>query len=251
MHSVVEDVGNSHLVLSEGTGFIGADAGSRSKSLNGFEVLDEDHLLGHSLGGKSKRNGDGSEETFWDVSDDDTNGEDQVSDQWVVVDHTEDEENNTEGNGDSRDNSNESFDFNSEWGLGRLGGGGEVSNQTNDSCITSSDADTLTGSGVARATEESGILGLKDILDWIKIWVNFNIVSLSGEGGIVHLKVVGLEDNNITWDVLSTDEEDEITWDDIFGVNLLFLTVSDNVGNWWDEVFELCHHFGGFGGLCV
>jgi len=69
------------------------------------------------LGGKGKRNSDGSKKTFWHVSDNDTNGEHQVSDDWVLVDQTEDEEKESEGHGDSRDNLDESFDLNSEWGI--------------------------------------------------------------------------------------------------------------------------------------
>jgi len=99
--SVEEHVGDGHSVLGKGTGLVGANARGGSKSLNRLQVLDEHHLSSHSLGGKSEGYSDGSEKSFWDVSDNNTNGENQVGDNVVVISDTEDEENDTEGHGDS------------------------------------------------------------------------------------------------------------------------------------------------------
>jgi len=99
--SVEEHVGDGHSVLGKGTCLVGADARGGSEGLDGLQVLDEHHLSSHSLGGKSEGYSDGSEKTFWYVSDNNTNGENQVSDNVILVNETEDEENNTEGHGDS------------------------------------------------------------------------------------------------------------------------------------------------------
>ena len=99
--SVVENVGNSHSVLSEGSGLVRADARGRSESLDRLKVLDEHHLLGHSLGGKSEGDGNSGEETFWNIGDNDSNGEHEVGDNWVFIDNTEDEEDDSKGDGDS------------------------------------------------------------------------------------------------------------------------------------------------------
>lgn len=99
--SVVEHVGDGHSVLGKGTCLIGADARGGSKSLDGLQVLDEHHLSSHSLGGKSEGYSDGSKKSFWYVSDNNTNGENQVGDNVILVNETEDEENDTEGHGNS------------------------------------------------------------------------------------------------------------------------------------------------------
>ncbi len=50
--SVAPEVSRRHLVLRQGAGLVGADHGSRSKRLHGFEVLDEAVLAGHPLRGQ-------------------------------------------------------------------------------------------------------------------------------------------------------------------------------------------------------
>jgi hypothetical protein len=249
--SVAEDVGDGHSVLGKSTGLVRADAGGGAEGLDGLEVLDQDHLSGHSLGSEGKRDSDGSEKTLWDVGDDDTNGEHKVGDDVVLINETEDEEDNTEGNGDGRDDSDESFNLNGKWGLGGLSRGGQVSNLTDDGGVTNSEADTGSGTSSALGTEESNVLGLEDVWNCLSIWVDVDIKSLTGEGSVVDFHFVGLEDANIAWDVLTTLDEDDITWDDVLGLDLGLFAISDNVSNWWDEVLELSHHLSGLGGLHV
>lgn len=71
---VEEQVGNSHSILSEGTSLVRANAGCRSQSFDRFEVFNQDEFLSHSLCSKSKRYSDGSEESFWDVGDNNPDG---------------------------------------------------------------------------------------------------------------------------------------------------------------------------------
>ena len=249
--SVAEDVGDSHSVLSKSTGLVGADARGGAESLDGLKVLDQNHLSSHSLGGKSKGYSDGSEKTLWYVGDDDTNGEHKVGDDIVLINETEDEEDDTEGNGDGGDDLDESFDLNGKWGLGLLGGGGQVSNLTDDGGVTNSEADTSSGTGSALGTEEGDVLGLEDVWDWLGIWINVDIEGLTSERSIVDFHFVGLENADVAWDVFTTLDKDDITWNDVLGLNLGLSAISDDVGNWWDEVLELSHHFSGFGGLHV
>jgi hypothetical protein len=118
--SIVENVGNRHSILGESSCLIGADAGGGSKSLDGLQVLDEHHLSSHSLGGKGQGNCDGSEKSLWHVSNNDTNGEDQVSDNVILVENTEDEENNSKCQGYCGNNKDESLDLNRKWSLDSL-----------------------------------------------------------------------------------------------------------------------------------
>ena len=47
-------VGHGHAVLGQGAGLIGADSGSGSQGLHGFQVLHQAVLLGHTLGGQGQ-----------------------------------------------------------------------------------------------------------------------------------------------------------------------------------------------------
>jgi hypothetical protein len=143
------------------------------------------------------------------------------------------------------------MDLNGKWGLGRLSRGSEVSNLTDNSVVTNSEADTSTFTSSAGSSEESNVFGLEDVLNWCKIWVNEDILRLSGKGGVVDFHFVGLEDTDVARDVLTTFDDDDISWDDLFGINGLLFSVSDNGSSWWNEVLELSHHFSGFGSLGI
>jgi len=143
------------------------------------------------------------------------------------------------------------MDLNGKWGFGRLSRGSEVSNLTDDGVVTNSEADTVSFTSSAGSSEESNVLGLEDVLDWLKITVNEHVLRLSGKGGVVDFHFVGLEDADIAWDVLTTFDDDDISWDDFFGINNTNCAVSDDGSSWWDEVLELSHHFSGFGGLGI
>ena len=143
------------------------------------------------------------------------------------------------------------MDLNGKWGFGRLSRGSEVSNLTDDGVVTNSEADTVSFTSSAGSSEESDVLGLEDVLDWLKIWVNEHVLGLSGKGSIVDFHFVGLEDADIAWDVLTTFDDDDISWDDGLGVDVGNGSVSDDGSSWWDEVLELSHHLSGFGGLGI
>jgi len=143
------------------------------------------------------------------------------------------------------------MDLNGKWGFGRLSRGSEVSNLTDDGVVTNSEADTVSFTSSAGSSEETNVLGLEDVLDWFKIWINEHVLRLSGKGGVVDFHFVGFEDADIAWDVLTTFDDDDISWDDLFGINNTNSTISDDGSSWWNEVLELSHHFSGFGGLGI
>jgi hypothetical protein len=122
---------------------------------------------------------------------------------------------------------------------------------TNNSVVTGLEADTSTFSSGARGTEESNVLGLEDVLSWINLWVNLNIFRFTSQRGVVDFHLVTLENDYIAWDILTSLDLDDVTWNNHLGINLLWLSVPDNECYWWDEVLELSHHFSGFGGLHV
>lgn len=59
---------DGHLVLSQGTGLIGADAGGAPEGLHGLQVLNEDFLGSHTLGRESHTDSNCDLEALWDVS---------------------------------------------------------------------------------------------------------------------------------------------------------------------------------------
>ena len=62
----------SHSVLCQSTSFIWANCWSRTQSLDSFQILDQTVLLCHSFGSQGQTDCNGSKETFWNISDNDT-----------------------------------------------------------------------------------------------------------------------------------------------------------------------------------
>lgn len=64
-------VSNSHSVLSEGSGFVGANRGSGTQSFDGFKILDQAVLGSHSFGSECQAHSHSGQESFRHVSYDD------------------------------------------------------------------------------------------------------------------------------------------------------------------------------------
>lgn len=162
---VVDNVGNGHSVASESSGFIGADDGDGSESFDDFEVLDQDTYLEHSLGGESQGDGHLRKETFGDVGDHDTDEEDDGLDDRVAGSYGQDEENDTQSQGDASHDVNESVDFLLDESVRSFDGGGEFSDVSEESTVSSrkDNASSVTRSEVAP--------GSSDILSLIKFLV--------------------------------------------------------------------------------
>ena len=65
-------VRNGHSVLGKCTGLVRANGGGGAERLDGFQVLDQTVLFRHAFGGQGQAHGDGGEETFGDICDNDT-----------------------------------------------------------------------------------------------------------------------------------------------------------------------------------
>lgn len=63
---------HGHSVLSQRAGLIGANSRGRAKGLDGFQILHQAVLGGHTLGSEGQTYSDRSEQTFGYVGDDDT-----------------------------------------------------------------------------------------------------------------------------------------------------------------------------------
>ncbi|KAF1751148.1 hypothetical protein GCK72_017702 [Caenorhabditis remanei] len=79
-------------------------------------ILDEAILAGHSLGGECKTHGNGGDQSFWYVGDDNTDEENDSGKPMVSKDEGDDEEGDTKEDGDSSDKMDEMLDFTSNWG---------------------------------------------------------------------------------------------------------------------------------------
>ena len=98
-----------------------------------------------------------------------------------------------------------------ERGLLGLGGISEVSDSPHSSIVTSSEDDTLTLPAGAVGSEEGNVGGLEDVRgDSINLTREF--FGLTGEGGVVDLHLIGLKENEIGRDEVTTIDDYDITW---------------------------------------
>lgn len=160
-----ENVRDGHSVLGEGTSLIGANARGGTEGLNRLQVLNKHKFLGHTLGSKGQGHCDSGEETLRDVSDNDTDGEDEHINSLVLNDNeTVEEERDTEGDSDDGDQDNESLNLVGKRSLLGLSGVSQVGNSADSSVITSSEDNTLALTVGTVGTEESDVGRLKHIL---------------------------------------------------------------------------------------
>jgi len=122
---------------------------------------------------------------------------------------------------------------------------------SNNGGVTSSEANTNTFTSSTLGSEESNVFGFENVDNWFKIWINLNIFRFTSEGSVVDFHFVRFEDANIARDVFTTLDLNDISSNDRFSINFAFLTISDNVSNWWNKVLELSHHFSRFGRLSI
>lgn len=69
---------NRHNILGKGTCLIRANTRGGTKSFDGFEILDQDILFREGLSSDSQWDGDTTQKTFRDISDQNTNTENQT-----------------------------------------------------------------------------------------------------------------------------------------------------------------------------
>jgi hypothetical protein len=122
---------------------------------------------------------------------------------------------------------------------------------SNNGRVSCSEADTSSGSSCALGSKESDVLGFENVSWWLERWIDMDVLRFSGKRSIVDFHLIALVNNYIAWDVLTTLDDDNISWNDVLSINLLLDTISDNCSNWWNEILELCHHFCRFGCLGI
>lgn len=138
-------VSDSHSVLGEGAGLVGADGGGGSQSLDGFQVLDQAILGGHALGGECQTHSDSGKQTFGHVGHNDTNEEDDSVQPMVAQDESNHEESHTQEDGHTSDQVDEMVDFLGDGGLASVQTGGQTSDTSHDSVVTAADDHANTG----------------------------------------------------------------------------------------------------------
>jgi hypothetical protein len=139
--------------------------------------------MSHSLGSECKRNSDGSKESFWNVGDNNSDGENESVDDVISVKKGEDEESNSEEHGDSRDNENKSVDFNRKWSLLLLSRLSKVGNLSDDGVVSNSKADSLSLSSSTLSSEEGNVWRFENVLHGLT-WNSQKFFWLSSKGSV-------------------------------------------------------------------
>jgi len=80
---VIPHVVNCHDVLREGSCFIWANARSWAKGFDRLKILHEDLLKMEFLCSNCQGNGDTSKKTFWDISNKNTNTQENAEEHWI------------------------------------------------------------------------------------------------------------------------------------------------------------------------
>ncbi len=109
---VVEpEMADGHSILRQRAGLVGADGRGGAQRFDGLEVLHQAVLLGHALCGEGEADGDGGQEAFRDVGDDDADEEDDGIEPVVAEDEGDDEEGDAEEDGHASDDVDEVLDL--------------------------------------------------------------------------------------------------------------------------------------------
>lgn len=104
-------VSDSHSVLSQCSRLVWADSWGGSKRLDSLQILDQAVLGSHSLGSESQADGDSGQQTFWHVSDNDTNEEDDSIKPVVAENESDDEEGDAKKDGHTGDDVDKMFNL--------------------------------------------------------------------------------------------------------------------------------------------
>jgi len=249
--SVVEPhMGDGHSVLGKRTGLVGTDGGGGSERLDGFKILDETVLSRHTLGGQGQAHGDSGQKTFWHVGDNDTDEEDDSLEPVVSEQEGQAEEGDTQEYGDSGNDVDEMLDF---AGNGRVAGfesRGERGNSTHDGVITALDYDTGGATFVTVSGEESNVLGLERVL--VRVLVGSALwFGLSGKRRVVDFHSGRLDDSDVGGDSVTTFDGNDISNDEVLGVDALGDASSGDAGHIGNQVLERVHNVASFSLLKV
>ena len=122
---------------------------------------------------------------------------------------------------------------------------------TNDCSVSSFETDALSFSSSATCSKKGHVLRFENVLCWLGGSIDKNVFRLSGQRCVVDLHFVRLVDDDIARDVLSTFDDNDVTWDNIFGIDGDLISLSNDSGLRRDKVFKLSHHLSRLGCLGI
>jgi hypothetical protein len=208
------------LVLGQGTGLVGAENLNTSEGLNGGELLDDSLLLGEVGSTDSHGGGDDSGQTDGDTDNGNTEGELQNADNLIGTVEGRNPDDEESSNDEDQENGTNAVENLSEVASATGGSGNESSSTTNKGVVTSGSDDdegltTLDGRGrealitvvlvdSERFTSKSGLIDLEE-------GALGDDTTVSGDNGTI----INLED---------------ITGNDLVGLNLLQGTITEDSG---------------------
>lgn len=79
---------------------------------------------------------------------------------------------------------------------------------------------------------------------FIFLGVLADIFGFTSEGSVVNFKFRSLKENEIGGNILTDIHLNDITRNELPSLNRSDYTVTDHVGFWWREIFELSHEGG-------
>lgn len=176
---VIPHVRNSHTILGQCTSLIRADSRRRSECLDGFQVLHQAVLLGHTLSRQGQAHSDSGEKTLRDVGDDDTDQEDDGIEPVVLEDDRNDEERDAEEDGHAGDDVDEMVDFLGDRGVSGVETRGEVSDTTHYGAVACADYDSRACAFDGVGAEEGDVARLEWVLvrEFGATWLWFGLAS--------------------------------------------------------------------------
>ncbi|CAG9938832.1 unnamed protein product [Clonostachys rosea f. rosea IK726] len=208
------------LVLGQGTGLVGAENLNTSEGLNGGELLDDSLLLGEVGSTDSHGGGDDSGQTDGDTDNGNTEGELQNADNLIGTVEGRNPDDEESSNDEDQENGTNAVENLSEVTSATGGSGNESSSTANKGVVTSGSDDdegltTLDGRGrealitvvlvdSERFTSKSGLIDLEE-------GALGDDTTVSGDNGTI----INLED---------------ITGNDLVGLNLLQGTITEDSG---------------------
>ena len=223
---------DSHLVLSEGTGLIGADNARRAQSLNGAELLYQGVAFAHTLDSHGERQRDRGQQALGNKGDDHAQGEDERRSQTIVhKQHVKQEEHDAHAHGEQRDLLGQAVELALQRAFGIL----HVLRETGDLAKLSCHADlrddhAAVALGNRSAGEHEvrclggGEVGLEHGVGGLSHRIGF-----SRERRLIDLQIGGAHNATICRDLIALGQDHDIAGNEVLGKHLGLLAVANHV----------------------
>jgi hypothetical protein len=208
------------LVLGQGTGLVGAENLNTSEGLNGGELLDDSLLLGEVGSTDSHGGGDDSGQTDGDTDNGNTEGELQNADNLIGTVEGRNPDDEESSNDEDQENGTNAVENLSEVTSATGGSGNESSSTTNKGVVTSgSDDDEGLTTLDSRGREALITVVLVDS------------ERFTSKSGLIDLEEGALgDDTTVSGDNGTIINLEDITGNDLVGLNLLQGTITEDSG---------------------